>query len=153
MAAWIPTPAFLKKILADAKLAAEDGYDGWLEGLSVACSTVGLPEGVDFVYADTVVEPTYAGYANIALTFGTTYKRSDGKYATSSALVTFQEGGALTTVTIVALVIYLPGTPKVPYLVLNLTSPKMLVTADDALKFIAEVALEVAQLGGIDIVN
>lgn len=134
------TPAAIKQILTNEKLHAGGAFNGLLDGLFLRASTTPIPDVGDVDPVTGVTVPTYAGYADQACAFGAE-NISGGEYGCDGPLLTFQEGGALTTTSIVAMALVLPGSPDKVYAVENLDQPVTLATADDAFKVVPRVVL------------
>jgi hypothetical protein len=134
------TPTAIKAILANEKIHAGAAFNGVLDGLELRLSTAPLPESGDVDPVTDFTVPGYAGYADLACAFGAEHLIGL-EYGVDGPLLTFQEGGALTTVTIRAMGLILPGAPDKVYGAENLDLPVTLATADDAFKVVPQVIL------------
>jgi hypothetical protein len=127
-------------VAAAIEHVASGSFSGPLYSASVQLFT----NNISLTNATTLAEltaPTYTGYADLAITWSSVYKRSDGVYAILSQLLTFTESSPASVAQIYGYAVYTGTSPKVLQYAELFPEPVTLSDLLTPLNFLTEFAL------------
>jgi hypothetical protein len=134
----VMTEAFFRGLVNDAKAHVSSGSrDSALYGAKLGLFTNALMLSSQMLLADLVI-PTYPGYAAVAVTWSSVFRKQNRGYATQSQLAEFQMDDDTTPTTVVGAFVVAADNTTLLWAEL-FDTPVQLVTADDAVVYTAEM--------------